>query len=176
MQLLFAISVLCLVALLWAGFAIARAILRARIIPSTSPVTFATQQIQTLFPATRITHPPVIEATPVPVQDIHEIAARKTWSMPPATTRNFVRRQPLPETQFAESHFAESHFADFFEGARKSPQPVTQSSTHAAHHGTAQRLDRQYYREDLGDLSDPSYQPAPLRANSGTRSATYRRF
>jgi len=171
MQILFAISILCLFALLWAGFAIARAILRARTVPATAPAPASTQQIQTLFPASRAPLAPASTSSAVPVQDVHDIAARKTWSMPPATKRSFARHQPLPETQFAETHFA-----DFLEGARKGPQSAIQSSTHAAHHGTAQRLDRQYYNEDLGDLTDPSYQPLPFRANSGARRTTYRSF
>jgi hypothetical protein len=176
MRVLFAISILCLCALLWAAVSIARHILatkrrrRRSLRPQESftEVLFdeKRQQIrdhsaiasaQTLPRTTSAPLPPaprsIAPAPSVPVTAITGAAipgadfARRTPPPPENTTRPVETPQPIAETP----------------AAKKAPQPVMFSREH-------QRLDWDYFNKDLGDLSDP-YQP---RTGSDSRDGTRR--
>jgi hypothetical protein len=146
MQTLFAISILCFLALVWAGVAVARHISASRKSSRTSSPAqrnFA----QHLFHAVEGTNLP--EPRNFPNQNIRDIAAKKSWNQPPEVVTvhpNTAIRSDLNQNA-----------AEPLQGKRKAPQ--------AAHQGGMERLDWAYFNKDLGDLTDP-YQTPRARANS----------
>jgi hypothetical protein len=154
MQLLFAISIICFLALVWAVVTIARHIAaghKART-AAQSQGDFAHH----LFAATENRE----ERRPraVPPQTVRDVAARKSWNTAPAS----IEIQPANE-ESATSSVQERPV----QGRRKAPQ--------TSHHGAAERLDWAYFNKDAGDLTDP-YQTRPSRANSGARTTSPNRY
>jgi hypothetical protein len=154
MQILFAISILCSAALVWAGVAIARHIHKGRAThtsTSVAPSDFA----QHLFRAAAISSDDEGERfhihRTVPHQTLQEITAKKRWNQPPES----VTVHPSPELR-ADLNL---NAAEPLKGKRKSPQ--------ASHQGGVERLDWAYFNKDMGDLTDP-YQTPRIRANSRT--------
>jgi hypothetical protein len=146
MQILFAISILCFIALVWAGVAIARHIAaghRSGRAVKESHGDFAHH----LFAATenRETRQP----RAIRPQTVRDVAAKKGWNSSPAS----VEIHPTHEENDSSS----------MEGRRKLPQ--------TSHHGAPERLDWAYFNKDAGDLTDP-YQTRRFRANSGTRATS----
>ncbi len=148
MQILFTISILCFLVLVWAGIAIARQIHlghKRGAAPTSSQTSFA-QHLITAAEATR-------SPRPVPQQTLKDVAARKGWNSSPAA----VQIEPVHDPDAAPP----------MQGRRKSPK--------ASHYGTSERLDWEYFNKDAGDLTDP-YQPRRLRANSGISATSPKRF
>jgi hypothetical protein len=144
MQILFAISVLCFFALVWAGFGIVRHI-RANhksrrtsdaLHPDFSQHLFAAVQSEEM-------HAP----PPFRQQTLREIIAGKSWNQPPAS----VTVRPAQDRPDAEQ----------MDGKRKAAQAV--------HHAASERIDWAYFNSDAGDLSDP-YPRGRIRANYKTTS------
>jgi hypothetical protein len=150
MQILFIISILCFLVLVWAGIAIARHIHlgHKRGATSTSSQTSFAQHLITAVEdgATR-------SPRPVPQQTVKDVAARKSWNSSPAPV------------QIKPAH--DSDTPSPMQGKRKSPQ--------ASHYDAPERLDWEYFNKDAGDLTDP-YQPQRLRANSGINATSPKRF
>ena len=150
MQILFAISIVCFVALVWAGVAIARHIAAGRKggrTPTQSQGDFAhhlfaaTENRETRRP--RAVHP----------QTMQDVAARKGWNSTPAS----IEIHPANEQGASPS----------VQGQRKSPQ--------TSRHGAPERLDWAYFNKDAGDLTDP-YQTRPSRTNSGGKATSPKRY
>ncbi len=150
MQILFAISIVCFVALVWAGMAIARHIAAGHKGGRTTKQSHgdfahhlfvATENRETRRP--RAVHP----------QTVQDIAARKGWNSVPAS----VEIHPTNEQSATPS----------VQGRRKSPK--------TSHHGDTERLDWAYFNKDAGDLTDP-YQTRRFRANSGARVTSQKHY
>ena len=149
MQILFAISTICFIALVWAGVAIARHIAAGhrggRTAQSQSDFAHhlfaATENRETRQP--RAVHP----------QTVRDVAARKGWNSAPAS----VEIHPNNDQRAAPA----------VQGQRKSPQ--------TSHHGGTERLDWAYFNKDAGDLTDP-YQTRRFRGNSGARTTSPKRY
>ena len=149
MQILFAISILCFIALLWAGFAIARHIhlghKRPRV-DGSSRRDFA-HHLYTAASETRVPRA-------VRHQSVQDVTARKSWN---AAAPAAVQIPP----SFDEDR------AGTMDGRRKSPQ--------SSHSHTPERLDWVYFNKDAGDLSDP-YQTRHARRASSSRATSTRRY
>ena len=150
MQILFAISIICFIALVWAGVAIARHIAAGRKggrTPAQAQGDFARH----LFAATenRETRQP----RAVHPQTVRDVAARKGWNSSPAS----IEIHPTNEQGSAAS----------VQGRPKSPQ--------TSHHGGTERLDWAYFNKDAGDLTDP-YQTRRFGTNSGARTTSPKRY
>jgi hypothetical protein len=149
MQILFTISILCFIALLWVGFAIVRHIRldrkRAQVVAS-SHRDFAHHLYaaanETLVPRT-VRH-----------QSVRDVAARKSWNT--AAPASVQIPPSLDEGRNGT-----------MDGRHKSPQ--------SAHLRNSERLDWAYFNKDAGDLSDP-YQPRHAQRSSGTRAISTRRY
>jgi hypothetical protein len=150
MQFLFAISIVCFIALLWAGVAIARNIAAGRKCRRTRMqsqgdfahhLLAATENRETRRP--RTVHP----------QTVRDVAARKGWNSPPAS----IEIHPTHEQSTAAS----------LQGRRKSPQ--------TSHHSATERLDWAYFNKDAGDLTDP-YQTRRFRTDSGARAISPKHY
>jgi hypothetical protein len=149
MQILFIISIVCFVALVWAGVAIARHIAAG---PKGTMKPLQRDFAHHLFAATenRETRRP----RAVPPQTMRDVAARKSWnSSSPAS----IEIHPTDEQSAAPS----------VQGRRKSSK--------TSHHGTPERLDWAYFNKDAGDLTDP-YQTRRFRANSGASATSPKRY
>jgi hypothetical protein len=150
MQILFVISILCFVALVWAVVAIARRIAtghKSEPAGKQSHANFAHH----LFAATEnreTRHPRAVRP-----QTVHDIAARKGWNSGPASI---------------EIHPIHDENGPSMEGLRKSPK-----TSH--HHGGTERLDWAYFNKDAGDLTDP-YQIRRFRASSGAKATSSKRY
>ena len=144
MQILFAISVLCFVALAWACFAVVRHI-RANHTSgeTTEPLhpDFSQHLIATVESGDASAPPPFRKQT------LREIMAGKSWNQPPAS----VTVRPAQDRPDAEH----------LDGERKPAQAV--------HRAGSERADRAYFNSDAGDLSDP-YPRGRIRSDYKTTS------
>jgi hypothetical protein len=150
MQILFLVSILCFLVLVWAGISMARHIhtgQKTDRVPAEVPATFA----QHLLAAAE--ERSLRSGHPVHQQTIRELSARKNWNTP----HQAVLIQPAHESDTSSP----------INGRRKGPK--------ASHHGTAERLDWEFFNKDAGDLSDP-YQPRRLQAASGANATSQKRF
>jgi hypothetical protein len=150
MQILFAISIICFVALVWAGIAIARHIAAGHKDGLTTKQSHgdfahhlfaATENRETRRP--RAVHP----------QTVQDVAARKGWNSAPAS----VEIHPSNDQSDAP----------IVQGRRKSPQ--------TSHPSGPERLDWAYFNKDAGDLTDP-YQTRRFGGNSGARTTSPKRY
>jgi hypothetical protein len=150
MQILFAISIICFVALVWAGVAIARHIAaghKGGLTAKQSHGDFehhlfaAAENHETRRP--RAVHP----------QTVRDVAAKKGWNSAPAP----VEIHPSNDQSVALT----------MHGRRKSPQTF--------HHGGTERLDWAYFNKDAGDLTDP-YQTRRFGGNSGAGTTSPKRY
>jgi hypothetical protein len=179
MQILFVISVLCFLAVVWGAIVFARHI-KAGERRSASFLPAKTQFRQHLQPAldrvesdssmlkaeAQFISKPVAakdwrEGLPQPAlhqaglhqaglhQSVQDITANKQWSMPPQPTRT-RRLQVFPAP--LENSTSGSNIA-----LRKPPQ--------ATRHGNMELIDSAYFSKDLGDLTDP-YEPHRLSVNA----------
>jgi hypothetical protein len=155
MQILFAISILCFVALIVAAIALTRHIRAGHKRSSTPPdrPTFA----QHLFSAHE--DPAPRRNRTVPVQTLREIIRNKSWNQPP----DMITLHPGEEYHHASSQTKSGER----EADRKAPR--------SSQNGGGERLDWAYFNKDLGDLSDP-YQAPRLRANSRSNATSPKRF
>jgi hypothetical protein len=147
-QILFAISIACLLVLIGAAVAIVRHG-RASHRQSRTPAPPQPSFNQHLYAASQ--YGSVRSPRLVPHQTVQTITAKKSWNTPSQT----VEIHPAPE-------------ANPTLGARKSPQPA-----HAVTAGS-ERVDWAYFNKDFGDLTDP-YTSRP-RKISGVRAAASKRF
>jgi hypothetical protein len=150
MQILFAISIVCFIALVWAGIAMARHIAaghKGGRTPMQSHGDFAHH----LFAATE--NREMRQPRAVHPQTVRDVAARKGWNSSPAS----IEIHPANEQSATPS----------VQRRRKSPQ--------TSHHGTPERLDWAYFNKDAGDLTDP-YQTRRFRANSGARATSPKHY
>ena len=144
MQILFAISIVCFLALLWAGIAIARHIYKGHQDGQTSTQSqgdFAHH----LFAATE--NRAVRQPRTVVPQTVGDVAAKKSWNSGPAP----VEIHPSARQQVGDSSL---------DG---------QMDQRRSHAGATERLDWAYFNKDAGDLTDP-YQIRRFRDNSGARA------
>lgn len=152
MQILFAISVLCFLGILWAAIALARHIRSSRLRddPDVSQPDFKHH----LFSASEglSTHDAMSRRNPIH-QSVRDITANKQWTLPPQPVR--MRRPPTQRDEPVRIPLT-----------RKSPQP--------ARYGPMELLDSAYFNKDMGDLTDP-YQPHRLRANDRSQAGPTRR-
>jgi hypothetical protein len=147
MQILFAISILCFIALVWAGVAIARHIAAGHKSEGTAQGDFAHH----LFTATA--HQDTRRPRVVQPQTMRDVAAKKGWNASPAP----IEVHPTHEESSPS----------VVSGRRKSPQ--------TSHQGASERLDWAYFNKDAGDLTDP-YQTRRFRDNSGARATSPKRY
>jgi hypothetical protein len=157
MQILLAISIICVFALIWVTLAIAKHIGASRTVdrwnsddmPSIVP---HIDPYQVSKPTAWEQRPPkfkqeLIAATQVDVrvrqnevhQSARDISANKSWTMPakPLTSRLLTREQMVQSRMTGEQT----------ETSRKPPQPLRRGLIH--------RLDPAYFNKDAGDLTDP---------------------
>ena len=152
MKILFAISVLCFLGILWAAIALARHIKSSRL-RHESDLTIVPSQpdfkhhLFSASEAAAITRPNPIH------QSVRDITANKQWTLPPQPAR--MRRPPTQRDEPVR-----------IPTARKSPQP--------ARYGPMELLDSAYFNKDMGDLTDP-YQPPRLRANDRSQPGPTKR-
>jgi hypothetical protein len=171
MQILLAISIVCVFALIWVTLAIARHIGASRTVdrwnsddmPSIVPHINPYQVSQTTTREQRLPKfkQELIAATQIDVrvrqsevhQSVRDISANKSWTMPvkPLNTRLLTREQA----------FQSSMTGGQAETSRRPPQPLQR--------GLKQRLDRAYFNKDSGDLTDPYELP-----RTGTNTASER--
>lgn len=151
MQTLFAISVVCFLALVWAGIAVARHIRNGHKLNASDVQSGFAQHLFQASAETTLTEPRSVR-----LQNIRDITAKKSWNQPPEV----ITVRPSPELRLNPDPFA----AESFDGKRKSPQPSHQSGS--------ERLDWAYFNKDFGDLTDP-YETPRLRANSRTLPKRY---
>lgn len=136
MQILFAISILCFLAVLWAALAFARHIKRAA--RRNAPPAVATQSFSQVFAAAAADPSPSPRTrAPQPQQSAHDISAGKHWDMPPKLS--VLRRRTLTPIQ--------------------QPAPETRKPPQSARHGKLTLLDPAYFNKDAGDLTDPHQSP-----------------
>ena len=149
-QILFAISVLCLLALIGAGVAIARHVRAAHRHNRTPapPAPSFTQHLHAAAAYGTLRSPRV-----VPHQSVQGITAKKSWNTP---------------SQSVEIHPTAEH--GFTAGKRKSPQPA-----HLGFTNSSDRVDWAHFNKDFGDLTDPT-PSRPVRAASGRRTTSTKRF
>ena len=149
-QILFAISVVCLLAVIGAAAAIVRHV-RAAHRHSRTPAPPAPSFTEHLHAAVSYGTPR--SARVVPQQTVRGITAKKSWNA---------------LSQSVEIHPTAEH--DFAHGRRKSPMPA-----HTGLLSSSDRVDPAYFNKDLGDLTDPS-PSRPVRAVSGRRTRSTKRF
>lgn len=150
MQILFAISILCFLALVWALIAVSRHIRSGRDTASSpAPETFA-QHIAHASASPESNQPKLRHTLN---QSIRDITARKSWNQPPEV----ITMHPSLE-QRAEW---EKETIQPLAGIRKAPQ--------SSRSGGTERLDWAYFNKDFGDLTDP-YQSPRIQANSRNSS------
>ena len=154
-QILVAISIVCIFALVWVTLAIARHISASRHIegwhsddlPSIVPHIIPVQQTQATQQTAPVFQRELIAATQVAVQvrrselhqSVHEISANKSWTMPLKPLKHrLLTREPVFRTAMTTGE------AD---ASSKLPQ--------ASRRGQLQRLDPAYFNKDYGDLTDP---------------------
>ena len=150
MQILLAISIICFIALVWAGVAVARHIAAGHK-GGRAVKELHGDFAHHLFSATEnreTRHPREVRP-----QTMRDVAARKGWNSAPAS----IEIHPVHEENASSS----------VQGQRKSPQ--------TSHHGAPERLDWAYFNKDAGDLTDP-YQTKRFRASSGTRATSSKRY
>ena len=174
MQVLLAISLICVVALIWVTLAIARHIGATRItnrwtsddipsiVPHSNPYPAAQQKTTQLRP--RDFRQELIAATQVDFhvrqsdlrQSARDISANKGWAMPtePQKPRLLTREQAVPSTA-------------------TQGRTETSRTQHHSRRGVMQRLDLEYFNKDSGDLSDP-YELS--RTNTKTSTNTSKRM
>jgi hypothetical protein len=166
MQILFAISVLCFVAVLWAAIAFARHIKAGQpryvsAVPASVPSEdyFRERLRAVAEPESSPSFSTVarhFEPEPLPLRTRHstlnqsarEISIHKQWTMPPQPARS--RRWDTTATASGKLNLTSNT------ALRKPPQ--------AARHGNMELLDQTYFNKDLGDLRDP-YEPARFSVN-----------
>jgi hypothetical protein len=142
MQILFAISILCSLTVVWAGIAVVRNIRSSRKQKSTSA------PAQHDFAYHLFSASDDVEPRSVTPQSISDITAKKSWNRPP----DLVTVRPRPEHRSPINRYV----AESLEGRRKLPQ---------AAHPSSDRLDWAYFNKDSGDLTDP-YESPRIQANS----------
>ncbi|MDE3105789.1 MAG: hypothetical protein KGK08_11485 [Acidobacteriota bacterium] len=160
MQILFAISIVCFFAIVWAALAFARHI-KASTLRSQAraaqdahhapaedsfraQMTAAMHFAQDAPPSYGSSIAPTQVERPRPAelhQNVRDITAAKGWNLP-VKSATAGRRVAIPVPRVDADH---PH-----PGLRKPPQP--------ARHGAMAFLDPAYFNKDAGDLSDP-YQP-----------------
>ena len=166
MQILFAISVLCFVGVVWAAIAFARHIKAGQhqnlsFVPSKADFrhqlleathrSSAGEGFQGRAPilTTHIGQSASVHTRSSNLnQSVHDIGANKQWLMPPQPTRaprHHTYSAPPEGSRFTATT------------PRKPPQPTR--------HGTMELLGPAYFNKDLGDLTDP-YQPSRFTAPS----------
>lgn len=153
MQILFAISILCFFAIVWAALAFARHIkagsVRRNDRQELSILSPQPEFRQHLYAAAESDTP---RARPDDLhQRVRDITANKSWNMPPRS--DYSRRSTVQLPRIGSR--------DQKQSTRKPPQ--------AARHGAMAFLDSAYFSKDAGDLTDP-YQPPKIRANESNIS------
>jgi hypothetical protein len=149
MQILFAISIVCFIALVWAGVGIARHIYRGH--KGERARAYAHGDFaHYLFAAAE--NREVRQPRAVAPQTVRDVSARKGWNSGPASV------EIHPNTRQEGAAVPEE---GSMQGRRKMPE--------ASHKGTGERLDWAYFNKDAGDLTDP-YQNRRFRNNSGVRA------
>lgn len=146
MQILFAISVLCCIALILAAAAATRHIRVSR--AEKGLLTEPSRGAEDLTSGRR--HLTSRHSRPAPSQTMRQILGDKSWNQPLAS----VTKHPGPSTRLFQSTQYD------IRGQRKSSQASPRGN----------RPDWAHFNKDLGDLSDP-YEASRLRASS-ERSAT----
>jgi hypothetical protein len=170
MHILFAISVLSFVAVLWAAIAFARHIkVKASRIEDTSVApqqpTFKQHLLSIREPVLQPEPtPPRLRHTPLN-QSVHDITANKQWSLPPQPNRLQRLSLPLRRAKTADSALTKPSSTQPSRSNRKPPQ--------AARNGRLTLLDPAYFNKDMGDLTDP-YEPPKIRSNDRSRSDSFR--
>ena len=156
MQILFAISAFCFAGVLWAVFAIARQVRANRLRNSPDAplqqdfrhhILFAPETAMTFEAGVRQARQDSLR------QSVKDITVNKQWILPPRAVR--TRRASLLPFRVSEPR------------SYRAPQP--------ARYGPMELLDRAYFSNDMGDLTDP-YQPPPSRANNRSRPRPSARF
>ena len=154
MQMLFAIAILCFVALVWAGIALARHIRVSRHPDRSTSFVPRIDFAQHLFNA--IEDERLLQPRKVHSQTLQDITAKKSWNQPPEG----VAVRPSQELRSELSPSA----AEQLQVKRKPPQ--------TSHRVGSERLDWAYFNKDLGNLTDP-YQTPSLRVNARNLSKRY---
>jgi hypothetical protein len=154
-QILVAISIICVFALVWVTLAIARHISASRHIegwhsddlPSIVPHIIPIQQPQITQQTVPVFQRELIAATQVDVQvrrselhqSVREISANKSWTMPLKPLKHrLLTREPVLRTTVTTG-----------ETDTNSKQSQT------SRRGQLRRLDPAYFNKDYGDLTDP---------------------
>lgn len=144
MQILYAISILCFFAILWAALSFARHIkASSRRIPAQHEFSIAPPQSnfrQILYVATETEAQSRIRHSDLH-QQVRDITANKIWNMPPKSAPSKRNIGELPRVHSPKQ-----------QPSRKPPQ--------SARHGAMAFLDPAYFNKDSGDLTDP-YQTSP---------------
>jgi hypothetical protein len=173
-QILVAISIVCVFALGWVTLAIAKHISASRHIegwhsddlPSIVPHIIPVQQPQVTQQTVPVFQRELIAATQVEVQvrrselhqSVREISANKSWTMPLKPLKHrLLTREPV----FRTATTGET------EASNKLPQ--------ASRRGQLQRLDPAYFNKDYGDLTDPYELPRAGTINLSQRTKRNRR-
>jgi hypothetical protein len=154
MQTLLAISILCFLALVWAGIALARHIRASRQPDRNTSFVPRIDFAKHLFNA--IEDERSLQPRKVPSQTLRDITAKKSWNQPPegvAVRPNHELRSELPPSA-----------AEQLQVKRKPPQTSRRVGS--------ERLDWAYFNKDLGDLTDPDQIPS-LRVNARNSSKRY---
>ncbi len=171
MQVLLAISIICVAALVWVTLAIARHIRASRIADrwNSDDIPSIVSHIDPYqAPQTTIRKQPLpefrqelIAAAQVDIRvrqsDLHQtardISANKSWTMPPRPLKpRLLTREPVFQSVMTNRQT---------ETDRKLPQ--------ASRRGVMRRLDQAYFNKDAGDLTDPYELP-----RTGTHTASER--
>ena len=153
MQILFAISVLCFLAVVWAAIAFARHIKAGALqnVPTVAKENYFREHLRGVAePASQPSFSNIerhFEPEPLPLrtrqftlhQSAHEISIHKQWTMPSRSTR--TRRLEVNSAAPGKLNLTSNT------ALRKPPQ--------AARHGNMELLDPTYFNKDLGDLRDP---------------------
>jgi hypothetical protein len=154
MQMLLAISIVCFIALVWAGTALARHVRASRQPDGGTSFVPRIDFTHHLFNA--IEDERSLQPRKVPTQTFQDITAKKSWNQPPegvAVPPSHELRSELPPSA-----------AEQLQVKRKPPQ--------TSHRVGSERLDWAYFNKDLGDLTDP-YQTPSLRVNARNSSKRY---
>jgi hypothetical protein len=154
MQMLLAISIVCFIALVWAGIALARHIRASRQPDRNTSFVPRIDFAQHLFSA--IEDESSLQPRKVPTQTLQDITAKKSWNQPPegvAVRPSHELRSELPPSA-----------AEQLQVKCKPPQ--------TSHRVGSERLDWAYFNKDLGDLTGP-YQTPSRRVNARNSSKRY---
>ncbi|WP_263365539.1 hypothetical protein [Edaphobacter bradus] len=146
MQVLFAISIVCFVVLVWAAVAIVDHVRMShrRSRTASQPHRDFSHHLIAAAQQRDIHLPPAVR-----LQSVQEIAAHKSWNVPSTLVE-------IPPAAGVNPML----------GKRKSPQ--------SAHHRAEERLDWAYFNKDYGDLTDP-YSSPRIRVSAGTKPTSIRR-